>query len=126
MVLGFTVETDGRLPDGTTLGDAVTEVDRATGGAPASFMVNCAHPSHFADVLRSDEAWTERIGAVRANASRASHAELDEAEELDRGNPRELGQDYLALRAALPGLGVVGGCCGTDLEHVTAIAAALV
>jgi S-methylmethionine-dependent homocysteine/selenocysteine methylase len=125
VVLGFTVATDGRLPDGTSLGVAVAEVDRATGGAPAYFMVNCAHPSHFAGVLDQGEAWTERIGSVRANASRASHAELDEAEELDRGDPRELGQDYLALRAALPSLRVVGGCCGTDLEHVTAIADAL-
>ena len=125
VTLGFTVETDGRLPSGTPLGEAVTAVDEATGGSVASYMVNCAHPSHFADVLDTDEAWTHRIGAVRANASRASHAELDEAEELDRGDPRELGQDYAALRSALPGLRVVGGCCGTDLEHVAAIADAL-
>jgi S-methylmethionine-dependent homocysteine/selenocysteine methylase len=125
VTVGFTVETDGRLPSGTPLGEAVTAVDEATGGSVASFMVNCAHPSHFADVLATAEAWTDRVAAVRANASRASHAELDEAEDLDRGDPRELGQDYVALRAALPGLRVVGGCCGTDLEHVAAIADAL-
>jgi homocysteine S-methyltransferase len=125
VTVGFTVETDGRLPSGTPLGEAVTAVDEATGGSVASFMVNCAHPSHFADVLATAEAWTDRVAAVRANASRASHAELDEAEDLDRGDPRELGQDYVALRATLPGLRVVGGCCGTDLEHVAAIADAL-
>lgn len=125
VVLGFTVETDGRLPDGTSLGDAVTAVDEATAGAAACFMVNCAHPSHFAAALATDEPWTARIGAVRANASRASHAELDAADALDRGDPRELGRDYVALRATLPSLGVVGGCCGTDLEHVAAIAEAL-
>jgi homocysteine S-methyltransferase len=125
VVLGFTVETDGRLPDGTALGEAVSAVDDATDACAAYFMVNCAHPSHFAHVFATDEPWTERVGSVRANASRASHAELDEAEELDRGDPRELGQDYVALRAALPGLRVVGGCCGTDLEHVAAIADAL-
>jgi S-methylmethionine-dependent homocysteine/selenocysteine methylase len=125
VVLGFTVETDGRLPDGTGLGDAITAVDAATGGYPAYFMVNCAHPTHFADVLGAGEDWTSRVGAVRANASSASHAELDAAEDLDRGDPAGLGRDYVALRAALPGLRVVGGCCGTDLEHVTAVADAL-
>ena len=125
VVLGFTVETDGRLPDGTGLGEALTAADDATGGSVETFMVNCAHPSHFAGVLATDEHWVGRVGAVRANASRASHAELDAAEELDRGDPQQLADDYRRLAHALPALQVVGGCCGTDLEHVAAIADAL-
>ena len=84
-------------------------------------MVNCAHPSHFEDVLVDGGAWVDRIWAIRANASRMSHAELDEAEELDRGDPNELADDYARLASVLANLRVVGGCCGTDHEHISAI-----
>jgi homocysteine S-methyltransferase len=113
--------TVGRLPSGQPLAAAIDQVDRETDGAAARFMVNCAHPSHFAGVLADGGAWRDRIGAVRANASMLSHAELDEATELDDGDPDDLAARYLALRDLLPGLEVVGGCCGTDVRHVTAI-----
>jgi S-methylmethionine-dependent homocysteine/selenocysteine methylase len=124
-VVSFTVETDARLPSGETLSDAIDRVDDATGGYAAYFMVNCAHPSHFASTLKQGGEWVSRIKAIRANASKASHAELDEAEELDRGDPGELATDYTALRRLLPELRVVGGCCGTDIEHVSSITEAL-
>jgi S-methylmethionine-dependent homocysteine/selenocysteine methylase len=124
VVISFTAETDGRLPTGETLGQAIEAVDAATGSGPAYYMVNCAHPSHFSDALEPDADWTQRIRGVRANASRLSHAELDEAEELDSGDPRELAQDYLALSSLLPQLAVLGGCCGTTHEHVSAISRA--
>jgi len=120
-VVGFTVETDGRLATGETLASAIGAVDAATDGYPAWFMVNCAHPSHLQPGL-DDGDWVARIGALRANASRLSHAELDELETVDSGDPVELADDYAALLDALPGLGVVGGCCGTDLRHVTRLA----
>ena len=122
-VISFTVETDGRLPSGDTLAAAIAAVDDATGGAPAYYMINCAHPEHFAGAL-DGAAWTARVRGVRANASRASHAELDTMTELDAGDPEALAADYRALRARLPGLTVLGGCCGTDHRHVAAIAAA--
>jgi len=121
VVISFTVETDGKLPSGQSLGDAIEEVDARSGSAAAYFMVNCAHPSHFYDVLEPGSAWTERIRGLRANASRLSHAELDEAEELDEGDPEELANEYAALRERLPQLSVVGGCCGTDHRHIGAI-----
>ena len=124
VVISFTVETDGRLPSGQTLGEAVAEVDDATGGGPAYYMVNCAHPSHFEDDLAVEEPWVQRIRGMRANASRRSHAELDEAEDLDDGDPDELGRDYARLRKAHPQLTVLGGCCGTDDRHVAAICSA--
>jgi S-methylmethionine-dependent homocysteine/selenocysteine methylase len=122
--ISFTVETDGRLPDGESLADAIRAVDEQTGSAAAYFMVNCAHPDHFSAEL-SDEDWARRIRGIRANASRRSHAELDEAPELDPGDPQELGQLYAALFTRMPWLNLFGACCGGDLRHVTEIAGAL-
>jgi homocysteine S-methyltransferase len=125
VAISFTVETDGRLPSGQPLREAIEQVDAETTGSAAYFMVNCAHPTHFEHVLDESGAWLERIRGVRANASRMSHAELDEAEQLDDGDPAELAERYRALRRRLPRLAVVGGCCGTDERHVAAICAAL-
>jgi S-methylmethionine-dependent homocysteine/selenocysteine methylase len=125
VAISFTVETDGRLPSGEELGEAIGRVDAETEGAPAYFMVNCAHPTHFDHVLASGERWLGRIVGIRANASTRSHAELDEADELDAGDPDDLAARYVELRSRLPALAVAGGCCGTDLRHVTRIAAAL-
>jgi homocysteine S-methyltransferase len=122
-VISFTVETDGRLRTGMALREAVEACDAATGGYPAYYMVNCAHPTHFRDRL-GDGAWTGRIGGLRCNASRMSHAELDESPVLDDGDPVELGRDYAGLMAVLPRLTVLGGCCGTDHRHVGEISRA--
>ena len=121
VVVSFTVETDGRLPTGMALEEAVRRLDDATGGDVAYYMINCAHPSHFGFILESVEL-AARIGGIRANASRMSHAELDQASELDEGDPDELAGDYRELLEALPSLCVLGGCCGTDHRHVDAIA----
>jgi S-methylmethionine-dependent homocysteine/selenocysteine methylase len=120
-VISFTLETDGRLPSGTALKDAVAEVDAETGGAAAYFMVNCAHPTHFEHVLA--HGGLERVRGLRANASSKSHEELDESEELDQGDPHELAEQYRDLRRLWPSLTVVGGCCGTDHRHVDAVCA---
>jgi S-methylmethionine-dependent homocysteine/selenocysteine methylase len=122
--ISFTVETDGRLPSGQALGDAIEQVDAETLSSPAYYMVNCAHPSHFAAVVAEAGSWRDRIVGLRANASAKSHAELDEATELDPGDPDELAAGCAALRTALPGVTVLGGCCGTDERHVAAVAAA--
>ncbi len=126
VAISFTVETDGRLPTGDALGAAVAAVDTATGGYPAYYMINCAHPTHFDAVLDDGAAWTARIGGVRANASCLSHAELDVMTELDIGDPADLAARHRALLDRFPQIKVVGGCCGTDLRHVTAIAEACV
>ncbi len=123
-VVSFTVETDGTLPTGQELGDAIVEVDRATRGSAAYFMVNCAHPDHFSDKLHSAD-WLRRLRGLRCNASRRSHEELDECPDLDAGNPCELGQQYGTLVARMPWVNVIGGCCGSDLRHVAEIAAAV-
>lgn len=120
-VISFTVETDGRLPNGQSLGEAIEETDAATDRGPAYYMLNCAHPTHFESVLDPDASWTGRIRGLRANASTRSHAELDEATELDDGDPDDLGARYADLTRLLPEMNVVGGCCGTDDRHVARI-----
>jgi homocysteine S-methyltransferase len=125
VAISFTLETDGRLPSGDTLAAAIETTDALTSGYPAYYMINCAHPSHFEAVLAGGGRWRERVRGLRANASRRSHAELDESTDLDAGNPEKLGGEYRVLRRHLTRLTVVGGCCGTDDRHVGAICQAL-
>ena len=121
IAISFTVETDGRLPTGQTLAEAIDAVDRATKAGPAYYMINCAHPTHFAPALIEGAPWVTRIRGLRANASTCSHAELDQATSLDDGDPVALGEQYRDLRARFPQLTVLGGCCGTDERHVRQI-----
>jgi len=121
IAVSFTVETDGRLPTGQPIGEAIAEVDAATDHGAAYFMINCAHPDHFRKALLNEQ-WLRRIRGFRCNASRCSHAELDEAETLDAGDPTELSRQYGELATTMPWANVFGGCCGSDLRHVAAIA----
>lgn len=126
LAIGFTLETDGRLPGGQSLREAIEQVDARTDGYPLYYLINCAHPSHFQQMLLDDPGpWRERIRGLRANASVRSHAELDQATELDSGNPEELASQYLQLRQQLKQLNIFGGCCGTDHHHIAAMARAL-
>jgi S-methylmethionine-dependent homocysteine/selenocysteine methylase len=125
VVVSFTVETDGRLPSGQSLADAVADVDRLTGGRPLAFGVNCAHPDHVQDALDGLGEQAPRVRLFRANASRMSHAELDAATELDAGDPLELGAQLADLHRRHPHLTMLGGCCGTDLRHLRAAGSAL-
>jgi homocysteine S-methyltransferase len=120
VTVGFTTETNGLLPDGDTLEDAIKRVDSVTDVGPAYYMINCAHFDHFKDALTDNAEWSNRIRAVRANASRLSHAELDESEVLDDGDPEEFGQLCADLHRRFSKLSVFGGCCGTDHRHVDA------
>jgi len=119
VAVSFTVETDGRLPDGTALGEAIGQTDAAA--APDYFMINCAHPTHVEPALTDAGDWRWRVLGIRSNASTQSHAELDESPELDDGDPDGFGAEHTRLRAALPELTVLGGCCGTDRRHVASL-----
>ena len=126
VVISFTVETDGNLPTGQTLKSAIEQVDVVMAGYPAYYMINCAHPTHFEHVMAEGGEWLERVRGIRANASHRSHAELNEAPDLDEGNPVELGIQYARLKKRISHLNVMGGCCGTDHRHVEQIARACV
>ncbi|MBE0529407.1 MAG: homocysteine S-methyltransferase family protein [Rhodospirillales bacterium] len=121
VVISFTLETDGCLPTGQSLGDAIDAVDDATAGGPAYYMINCAHPTHFEDAIETGASWLSRLRGIRANASMLSHAELDECTTLDAGDPVDLGRRYGQLRTRLGHVNVVGGCCGTDHRHIEEI-----
>ena len=124
VAISFTLETDGGLPSEEALGDAIERTDAETGSYAAYYMINCAHPTHFAHVLAQSPAWCHRIRGLRANASTRSHAELDASTDLDAGDPQKLAIQYRALSEVLP-LNVVGGCCGTDERHVERICSVL-
>jgi homocysteine S-methyltransferase len=119
--ISFTLETDGHLPTGQTLKEAIETVDSETNGSPAYYMINCAHPTHFEAIFTSGEKWAGRIRGLRANASMRSHAELDQATDLDDGDPAAFGTQYRELLQKLPQLTILGGCCGTDHRHIEAI-----
>ncbi|MGC9353649.1 MAG: homocysteine S-methyltransferase family protein [Mariniphaga sp.] len=122
VVISFTLETDGRLPTGESLRTAIERVDEYSNSYVTYFMINCAHPEHFTEVLKPEGEWKKRIAAIRANASDKSHAELDESENLDTGDCNRLVKGYAEIKNLLPDLKVVGGCCGTDLSHIRALA----
>jgi S-methylmethionine-dependent homocysteine/selenocysteine methylase len=127
LIVSPTVETDGTLPDGTPLGDFITQVDDALGGDPVFYMVNCAHPAHLEPTLerakQRGEPWLGRFRGFRSNASAKSHQELDDSTEIDRGDVADLARRVAAMRTRYD-LWVVGGCCGTDAEHLESIAVA--
>jgi len=125
VAISFTTETDGRLPSGASLVDAIAYTDDETAGHPAYYMINCVHPAHLAGALEDSTGWPERVRGLRANASRRSHAELDASPDLDAGDPEELAGEYRELRSVFRRLAVVGGCCGTDHRHVEAIGRAM-
>jgi S-methylmethionine-dependent homocysteine/selenocysteine methylase len=124
VVISFTLETDGCLPTGQSLQEAIDAVDAATDKMTAYYMINCAHPKHFDTAIATSEPWVTRLRGIRANASELSHAELNEAPELDDGNPRKLGAQYGDLLRRHPHINVLGGCCGTDHRHIEEIARA--
>ena len=124
-VISFTVETDGRLRSGMRSPRRSRPATRRPAAIPPTTWSTAPIPTHFRDRARPSGAWLERIGGIRANASKMSHAELDEAPELDAGDPVELGAGLPRADARLlPQLHVLGGCCGTDHRHIGEISRA--
>jgi S-methylmethionine-dependent homocysteine/selenocysteine methylase len=121
VVISFTVEIDGKLPGGESIQAAIERTDAETDYYTLHYMINCAHRRHFTGKLEAEGDWKKRIGGIRANASLKSHAELDECDQLDAGDKALLADGYTQLAKLLPRLKVIGGCCGTDCEHLEVI-----
>ncbi len=124
VAVSFTVETDGLLPTGMPLGEALDAVDAATDQFAEYFMINCAHPEHFLPNFDGGP-WLERLAGVVVNASRCSHEELDNATVLDDGDPDELAVYLGMIKNKQPHFKIFGGCCGTDMRHMRKIAEAI-
>lgn len=119
--ISFTVETNGKLPSGETLQNVIERIDKETGYYPSYCMINCAHPEHFKSLFQEKADWQLRIRGIRANASEKSHEELENSETLDSGDINKLVSGIREIRSYLPGLNVLGGCCGTDHTHIEAM-----
>lgn len=99
--------------------EAIEKVDEATDSYPMFYTVNCVHLVYFAQIFEDakDEPWIKRIKALRPNASKKSHEELDQSDTLDDGDVEEFGADLKTMKDKFPNLSVIGGCCGTDQRH---------
>ncbi|RGE17629.1 homocysteine S-methyltransferase family protein [Leucobacter sp. wl10] len=117
VAVSFVVDADGRLAGGGTLAEGIGEVDAATGGAACGFLVNCAHPDEAAAGLAACAGAPEldRIVGFRLNAAR--HDETGEGDD-----PRTFARLEASLREHAPNAVALGGCCGTDVPHIAALA----
>ncbi|RLL96015.1 hypothetical protein CFD26_105731 [Aspergillus turcosus] len=123
VVVSFSIESDGRLLGGRSLESAIRMVDERTAGYVVYYGVNCAHPLRISAALREvPEDVRGRIGLIKANASLKSHEELDNSETLDRGDIAVYTDGFEGVLPLVPNVKVIGGCCGTDEEHLEAIA----
>jgi homocysteine S-methyltransferase len=62
-----------------------------------------------------------RIISFHGNTSDLSAAELDNSEELVTEDPRSFAQAYKELLGAHD-IKIIGGCCGSNPDHIRAIA----
>jgi S-methylmethionine-dependent homocysteine/selenocysteine methylase len=123
VAVSFSLESDGKLLSGLSLENAIQTVDEATDGYTTYFGINCVHPTRILQPLENmDLEVRQRIGLIRGNASLKTHEELDNSDTLDRGHIPTFVSALKKVLVLLPGIKVVGGCCGTDEEHLTAIA----
>jgi S-methylmethionine-dependent homocysteine/selenocysteine methylase len=104
----FVVETDGKLPTGQTLGEAIARVDGETDQAPLYYGIHCQLTSHFTELFGCDMPWFERVRCIRAAKP-------------DNYSLEELGDRFRSLVRKHPHLNILGGCRGTDTHHVETI-----
>ncbi|KAM9861654.1 homocysteine S-methyltransferase family protein [Leucobacter sp. BZR 635] len=113
-VVSFTVDARGLLADGSSIADAIRAVDTATAGAALGFAVNCAHPEEVARGIAPAAPETARLIGFRLNVAR-------EGEEGAGDGPEEFARAVHELSALAPTAKVLGGCCGTDAPHISAV-----
>ncbi len=124
-VISFTTDDQGALPDGTSVARAIERIDLEAVTPPAYYMLNCTHPQHVTGMLTGAGAWRERIRGIRANASPLGLVEPPEGQPLDPGDVAEFASAMQQVNELAPSITILGGCCGTDVRHVRAVADAM-
>jgi len=129
LVMSFVAKSDGKVLDGTILGDAVEHIDALGCDPPLFHMANCIHPANFARAMGRDEnaplRASGRLIGLQANASVLAPDELDGREELDADDPVRWAGAMAALKDGY-GMKILGGCCGTDERYIGRLAHFLV
>lgn len=124
-IISLMIRRDGRLIDGTTIHDAIREIDSATRRKPVCYMTNCVHPVVLMEALAFEPNKTdlvkERFRGIQANTSSLSPEELDQSLELKTSDKISLANDIMKLYDLMD-LKIIGGCCGTDGSHIDEIA----
>jgi S-methylmethionine-dependent homocysteine/selenocysteine methylase len=114
--IGFVINRHGYILDGTSLEKAFLEIDAATNRPPLGYMINCSYPS-FLNVKRQPETVRSRLIGFQANASSLDHSELDGIECIQADDINDWGMHMIELYRKF-GVKILGGCCGTGLEHL--------
>tara|TARA_R100001377_G_scaffold80331_1_gene59158 strand:- start:1381 stop:2292 length:912 start_codon:yes stop_codon:yes gene_type:complete len=118
-IISFVIGADGRVLDGTALEAAIAYVDAHTTTKPLGYFVNCSYPSflHPATMAKIPPG---RLIGLQANASSLSHAQLEGSKELKAESVSEWAELMVQLNRDF-GLKILGGCCGTDDKHLSAL-----
>ena len=119
-IISYVINRNGNVLDGTSLVDAINRVDDKTAIPPLGYMVNCSYPT-FLCANKQPAMLFKRLLGYAANASSLDHCELDGSEQLESESVSEWGDSMLELNKK-QGVKILGGCCGTDGEHLKYIA----
>lgn len=115
-IISFVINRDGYVLDGTDLFTAIAIIDSSARQVPIGFMVNCSYPA-FLHASEQPAGVFDRLIGYHANASSLDHNDLDGAEVLHAEDVAEWGAEMLLLNRNY-GVRLLGGCCGTGVEHL--------
>jgi len=124
-LISFITRPDGNILDGTPLYKAMETIDKVVSPKPTSFMVNCVHPALFHKSLENQHDKLSyvlsRLAGLQANAAAMSPEELDEMDHLESDTPYNFADSMLKLHTHF-NLNLLGGCCGTNFDHLSSMA----
>ncbi len=115
-IISFVISRSGLILDGTPLMDAIDRIDDERPHPPDGYAINCAYPS-FLNASQQPERLYERLIGYFANASSLDHCELEGAPQLLADPVEDWGNRMLELNTVY-GIKMLGGCCGTGVEHI--------
>jgi S-methylmethionine-dependent homocysteine/selenocysteine methylase len=123
-IISFMVYSNGKLPDGHTIHQAIETIDKSVKKKPLCYMSNCVHPQILSEALAHPDNQTmlvkERFRGIQANAAYADPNELEQSCTVISSSPNELAKSIAQLSKTVD-LKICGGCCGTDGKHLRAM-----